>query len=220
MVNIVRSARKSLPETEIMSESNVSPTGGEEDRTSLSLLERVRLRDQSAWDRLVRLYTPLVELWCRRMGLRGSDVDDVRQEVFLAVSRRIGRFQRKSGKGVFRGWLRTITHNKVVDLWRQRQTDIPALGGSEGYEQMQKVPEKQSNEGLREELRLLYRRALDLIAADFGEKVIRAFWRVVVDGQRALQVAGELNMTRDAVYHAKGRVLARLREEFKGLIDQ
>src|SRR5262249_48830287 len=83
--------------------------------TSLTLLERVRRRDQAAWERLVSLYTPLVYHWCLRHGLQPADAEEVSQEVFLAVARGIGDFRHDREGDSFRGWLRTITRNKVCD---------------------------------------------------------------------------------------------------------
>ena len=51
-----------------------------------------------------------------------------------------------------------------------------------------------------------------MIQQDFEERSWKAFWRVVIDGQKPKDVAQELHMSANAVYLAKGRVLARLRE--------
>jgi RNA polymerase sigma-70 factor (ECF subfamily) len=67
---------------------------------------------------------------------------------------------------------------------------------------------------------MLYRRALELMQRDFEERSWQAFWRVVIEGQNPKEVAAQLQMTPNAVYLAKGRVLARLREEFAGVIDR
>src|SRR5271165_3129364 len=99
--------------------------------TSRSLLERVRADDSAAWDRLVSLYAPLVLYWCRRWGLQDEDAADVFQEVFLAVATHIGRFHKTQPGDTFRGWLRTITSNKVLDLFRRRKRDPGGIGGSE-----------------------------------------------------------------------------------------
>ena len=40
----------------------------------------------------------------------------------------------------------------------------------------------------------------------------QAFWRTAVDGQPGKQVAADLGLTVAAVYHARSRVLARLKE--------
>ena len=40
----------------------------------------------------------------------------------------------------------------------------------------------------------------------------QAFWRTAVDGQPGQQVAADLGLSVAAVYHARSRVLARLKE--------
>ena len=82
--------------------------------TSLTLLEGLRANDASAWDRLVRLYRPLVLFWCRRAGVTDADADDVCQEVFAAVVSGLGRFHREQAGDSFRGWLRGIARNKLL----------------------------------------------------------------------------------------------------------
>src|SRR5437868_814948 len=78
-----------------------------ENVTSLSLLQRVRVRDALAWERLVALYRPLVLSWCQRGGARREDADDLAQEVFLAVAGGLEKFRRE-GEGSFRSWVRGI----------------------------------------------------------------------------------------------------------------
>src|SRR4051812_24223205 len=68
----------------IVTESNVNP-GESGNSTSLGLLERVKAKDQSAWQQMVSLYAPLVDHWTCKAGLQDADALDVRQEVFLAV---------------------------------------------------------------------------------------------------------------------------------------
>jgi hypothetical protein len=47
--------------------------------TSLTLLQRLRAREQDAWKQLLHLYTPLVRAWCQHQGVLGPDADDVVQ---------------------------------------------------------------------------------------------------------------------------------------------
>jgi RNA polymerase sigma-70 factor (ECF subfamily) len=62
-------------------------------------------------------------------------------------------------------------------------------------------------------------RALALIRGDFEPRTWAAFWRSAVEGATAAEVSSELNLSIDAVYQAKSRVLRRLREELQGLVD-
>jgi RNA polymerase sigma-70 factor (ECF subfamily) len=192
--------------------------------TSLGLLERVRSHDAAAWGRLVQLYAPLVDRWCRQASLQDADAADVRQEVFLAVARGLDEFRRDSAGGTFRGWLRAITRHKIGDHWRRARPGQAGAGGSDAYEQLQQLPAEGPDDSAdpapAEEIDLLYRRALDLMATDFAECTWKAFWRVVIEGESATEVAADLNLTPNAVYLAKARVLARLREEFRDLIDR
>ena len=52
-----------------------------------------------------------------------------------------------------------------------------------------------------------------------GPVAWRAFQRVALDGESATEVARELGVSVNAVFIAKSRVLARLREEVAGLVD-
>lgn len=190
--------------------------------TSLSLLDRLRARDSAAWVRLAHLYSPLVQAWSRLAGLQEADTADVCQEVFQAIAKHIGEFQRAPDGGSFRGWLRTITRTKIVDHWRAKRRGA-AVGGSDAHEQLLQVPALDpgaaSEPRESEEAQILYRRALELIVTDFGERTWKAFWMVVIENRRPVDVAADLGVSPNAVYLAKARVLARLREEFVGLID-
>jgi RNA polymerase sigma-70 factor (ECF subfamily) len=202
-----------------VTDSDVIPPGDNPEATSLTLLEKAISGSESAWQRLVSLYEPLVNRWCRAAGFQDADVANVRQEVFVAVHRSLPGFEKNPEQGSFRGWLRTITHNKMRDLW-QRQREQQGQGGSDAYEQFMNIPSPQADSScdVEEENSLLYRRALDLLRRDFSEPTWRAFWRLVIDGQRPSDVAPELNMTPGAVSSAKARVLKRLRQEFAGLL--
>src|SRR5262249_56758664 len=61
--------RRLVPAPTAMSHTPDIPESGEgaspSTATSRSLLERVRADEAAAWDRLVRLYAPLVFQWCR-----------------------------------------------------------------------------------------------------------------------------------------------------------
>ena len=75
-----------------------------------------------AWDRLSLLYAPLVFHWCRRRGLREADAADIVQDVFQAVATHLQPFRKQEPADTFRGWLRTITENKIHDHFRRRRT--------------------------------------------------------------------------------------------------
>jgi RNA polymerase sigma-70 factor (ECF subfamily) len=151
-----------------------------------------------------------------------ADAADVSQEVFAAVARHIADFRRERPGDSFRGWLWTITRNKVRDHWRRHADEVQAAGGTTAQQVMNQVPEDgppDTETGAEGEASDLYRRALELIRSEFEERTWRAFLMVTMEGRLPADVAAALGTTPGAVYIAKSRVLKRLRDEFGDLIE-
>lgn len=190
--------------------------------TSLSLINRVRARDPEAWARFATLYGPLVYHWCRRSRLQAADAADVVQEVLGGVASHIDGFDHGAPGATFRGWLWTITRNKICDHFRRREGRPSAEGGTTAYQRLQQtpqIPEPPSETSPQDDEGILRQGLLEMVRAEFEEQTWRAFWRVTVDEQSAADVADELGTTIDAVYQAKSRVLRRLRQQSEGLLE-
>jgi RNA polymerase sigma-70 factor (ECF subfamily) len=191
--------------------------------TSRSLLQRVRANEPAAWDQLVALYAPLVFQWCRGWNLPEQDAADIFQEVFQAVAAHIGSFRKEQAADTFRGWLQTITRNKVHDHFRRLHREPEGIGGTDAQARMAQLPaptpledSNPSEEGA--EQGVVYQ-VLNSIRAEFAERTWQAFWRTAIEGRSAPDVAAELSMSAGAVRVAKSRVLQRLREELGDFIE-
>ena len=186
--------------------------------SSRSLIRRVQRNDRAAWERLSALYGPVVYEWARQNGLQPQDASDVMQDVFAALMKNIGGY---SPDGSFRGWLWTVTRNKVHDFHRRRAAREFAAGGTAAMDQLLQLPDSPplaaSNLG-QEEASGVYRRALELMKTDFEPQTWQAFWRTSVGNEDPASVAAGLGVSKWTVYKARSRVLQRLREEFADLI--
>lgn len=185
--------------------------------TSLDLLERARAGDSAAWDRLVTLYAPLTFYWCRRRGLQEPDAADVVQEVFQAVATHLTPFCIRGPGGSFRGWLRTITENKIRDQFRRRGGDVHGVGGTEAQRRMHRVPAptrawEEAGSAEPDWDSGFVSRALAIVRLEFEDRTWEAFRRTTIDGRSPADVGADLAMTAGAVRVAKSRVLKRLRE--------
>jgi RNA polymerase sigma-70 factor (ECF subfamily) len=185
--------------------------------TPASLLERLRHPAQpEAWARFVELYTPLLYHWARRTGLQDQDAADLVQEVLLVLVKKLPEFRYDNSKS-FRAWLRTVMVNK----WRegQRRRSVPVDQAA----RLADLPDPQNDgaEALGEDeyRRHLTTRALQVMRPEFQPTTWRAFWEVAVAGRPAAEVAAELGLSINAVRAAKFRVLWRLRQELRGLLD-
>jgi RNA polymerase sigma-70 factor (ECF subfamily) len=185
--------------------------------TSISLLQRLRQPGQAdAWDRFARLYTPLLVSWSRlpRYGLQPADADDLVQDVLTNLVQKLPEYTHNPQRG-FRRWLRRVFHNKWVDHCR-RAGRLPP-GGADGLSALVD-PAGDDAEETRER-QLLLRRALELMQKDFTPTTWKACWQLVAEERPAAEVAAALDITENAVYLAKSRVLRRLRQEMAYLID-
>ncbi|QDV44083.1 RNA polymerase sigma factor [Stieleria neptunia] len=186
-------------------------------QTSLTLVGRVQADDQAAWQRLVDLYGPLIFSWGCRGGLSVEDAADVMQEVFTSVAKAIRRFD-PAARGRFRGWLWTITRNKIRD--HHRTSEAKARGGDTAFGELAEYPDQlpeqwddDASDVTRHEVRALYHRAMELIRTDFQPHTWQAFFLSVVEEMPTADVAERLSMSPNQVRQAKSRVLRRLRLE-------
>lgn len=216
-----------MPEHPHMQTTNPGgPAKTGSDRTSHSLLARATDNDPEAWERVVQLYSPMVYYWCRESGLPQSDLNDVFQEVFHTLARNLGKF-RPVKNGTFRGWLRTLTRNKISDYFRKNSREPFAAGGTDAQRYFENLPAttdhvtRESNTAAIETdiQQTFLREALRHVRPHFSDQSWKAFWMVVIEGRDTSDVADELKMQPGSVRVAKFRVLKRLRKEIGDSID-
>jgi RNA polymerase sigma-70 factor (ECF subfamily) len=195
-----------------------TPTSG--DSTSTNLLGGIQANDSQSWSRFVHLYGGLVYYWCRQQGLAAEDAADVSQEAFRAVARGVNDFRHDGRAGSFRAWLWTITRNKIRDHRRRKAKQIDAAGGSTAKFRLDQVPDDPPPTSLAAgKFSATFLKAIDAVRTQFEDHTWQAFWRTTVDERAATDVAAELGMSVAAIYKAKSRVLRRLREDFRDLVD-
>jgi RNA polymerase sigma-70 factor (ECF subfamily) len=186
-------------------------------RTPVSLLEQLRhTADQEAWRRFVRLYTPLLYHWARRLTRQDQDAADLVQDVFAVLVQKLPHLHYDPHKR-FRGWLWTVLLNKWRDA-RRHHSPAP-LSWNAGAPAEVAGPDPAEAFDEAEYHRLLAVRALRLMQAEFQPTTWKACWEHAVAGRPAAEVARDLGISANAVYLATSRVLSRLRQELKGLLD-
>jgi RNA polymerase sigma factor (sigma-70 family) len=183
--------------------------------TRASLLLRLRdPKDHEAWVEFVTIYEPVTYRLLRRNGLQDADAREVMQELFLAVSRSIERWDPAKERGSFRGWLRRVARNLVISWMEQRARRVVAVGGSDLQALLDMLPAADGPESAefdRELRHALFQRAAEQVRGEVQEKTWQAFWETSIVGTSATDAAKKLGMAVGAVRVAKCRVLARLK---------
>jgi RNA polymerase sigma-70 factor (ECF subfamily) len=184
--------------------------------TRASLLVRIRdANNHVAWREFMQLYGPVIYGFARKRGLQDADAADLMQDVLRSVSAAIGRLDYDRRQGTFRGWLYTITRNKIFNFLSARKIRPRGSGDSTTNQLLDEHPDPsgETDQWETEYQRRLVALAMDRIKGEFQDTTWRAFWLTAVEGVAASEAAQQVGLSPGAVYVAKSRVLARLKDE-------
>lgn len=187
--------------------------------TRPSLLVRIRdFDDKQAWSEFVDVYAPLVHAYLRKRGVQDADAADLTQDVMQTVARQANAFSYDPKQGSFRGWLLTITLNRLRDFANRDARRAKATGKTTMRQVLHELPQREAEELWNEQHQMrLFQWAAEKAKVDFRETTWLAFWKNAVEHQPAKDVASELNISVGAVHIAKSRGLARIREILAGM---
>ena len=189
--------------------------------TRPSLLVRLRNpQDGAAWSHFVELYAPLIYGFARKDGLQDADAADLTQDVLRVVSVAVKRLDYDPQRGTFRGWLFTIVRNKLRNFRVAASRHGRGSGDTDTQNLLQEQPAREEDEAAlweQDYQRRIFAWAAAQVRRDFQDSSWQAFWQTAVEGKSGKETAKALGITVAAVYLAKSRVMARLKEEIEQL---
>lgn len=190
--------------------------------TPRSLLDRVRQGNCSpSWEQFLKVYGPLLRRWLHPHLLQPADIDDLVQDVLCVVVNKLPEFKPTGHPGGFRCWLRKILTHRLQTFWRKKlRGPIAGVGADEFLAKMTDPGSDLARRWDEEHDRYLVGVLLETIRPEFQPSTWEAFWQTAILGQPPTAVAAALNMSANAVFIARSRVIARLREEGDGLLDR
>ncbi len=181
--------------------------------TPASLLYRLRTPDETAaWNRFVELYTPLLMHWAKQLGCQESDRADLIQDVFVILWRKMPEFQYDADRS-FHAWLKTIFLNRYRTLAR-KLVPLTMESGSNLCDTEAGVLLDET-----EDMQFLMRRALQLVESEFSELQRHVFRAYVLEQHEPGAVAAQMNISVGTVYAIKSKILSRLRQEMRQILD-
>ncbi|WP_165068956.1 RNA polymerase sigma factor [Paludisphaera rhizosphaerae] len=190
--------------------------------TSPTLLRAVSdPRYHRDWREFRERYTPLMRECCRRYRLDEHAVDDVVQDAWVQVARRMRDFVYDPKKRNFRGWLWRVCQYSAASHLRRRSAEEAGLLGR--WDEIP-APAPMLGDAAEDADEWAEHRR---IAAEVQEAVRRriephtweAFRLFEIVGWKGDEVAGHLGIKLASVHQAKKRVLAMLREEGRNRLE-
>lgn len=192
---------------------------GSSSPTRASLLLRIRdPRDRLAWREFVSVYAPFIHAYGRRHALQDSDAADLTQEVLQRVARASAAFEYDPAKGSFRGWLLAVTRNELRKMAARLARQARGAGDMDVLRVLEQQVDAREEDAWEREYRWnLFQWAANKVRVEFREPTWQAFWQTAVLSTGIDQVARDLGLSQGAVYVARSRVTARIRQEIEAI---
>lgn len=190
--------------------------------TRASLILRLQdAADVAAWDEFAAIYAPVVYRSARRLGLQSADADDCVQEVLSTVADSVTKWLQRGDRGPFRSWLFRIARNTAIDFLTRRKHRPWAKGGPAAVNELAGLEAKSdvSSQFDLEYRREIFLRSSEIVRRQVAEPTWQAFHRTSVLQQKVQEVAAELGMSPGSIYIARSRVMKRLQQVVKSIME-
>jgi RNA polymerase sigma-70 factor (ECF subfamily) len=191
--------------------------------TTTHVLNELRSsNDGLVWNTFRDHFYPVIVNFAQRLGLSGALAEDAAQETMLAFlkSFRSGNYNREKGK--LSSWIFGIARLTILDCRKKAPREKIISEGTDTTSFWDQVVDEKTVEAAWEVewRKMVLERCLARASKEFGQKIYRAFELYAFEQKPIEEVCHTLDMSRNAVYIAKNRVLSKLRslqQEFESV---
>ncbi len=160
----------------------------------LTLVLRSQLRDEAAFEELLRMYSPRLRFYVAKMlGARHEHADDLLQEIWVGVFRALPKLK---DAVAFRAWLFRIARDRVCREFRRTRVEFHLL--DEG--QINEIADDEPNESIDTEA---VHHQLDQLSAEHRESLVLRFIEGMSYDEIARVTGSTLGTVRSRIHYAK-----------------
>ncbi|MCU0913997.1 MAG: sigma-70 family RNA polymerase sigma factor [Planctomycetes bacterium] len=183
--------------------------------TTTHVLAQLKSTDEpQAWGRFCDCFRPVVVEFALKLGLPAPDAEDAAQETMVAFLQALrgGKYDRDKGR--LSHWLFGVARRVILNLRDRRppeQLIVDRTTGTSFWDLIEDDHDLQQSWETQWR-QMVLTRSLEQVRREFEPGVVNAFELYALRGMPVEEVTRQLNVSRNAVYIAKSRVLSRLRE--------
>jgi RNA polymerase sigma factor (sigma-70 family) len=196
--------------------------------TRQSLLSRLRdWQDQEGWREFFDKYWRLIYNVARKTGLADAEAQDVVQNTFIYLARRMPNFHYDRTRGSFKSWLRVVTRSRIHVYLRSEKAgrrlvcDLLPDGLGQSPEAIEAVPDPAADAldetWQREWEDNLVQNAFRRLRCKVSSQQLLIFRTAVLEDLPLSQVARKLGVNVAQVYLARHRVGRLFKAEVRRL---
>lgn len=182
--------------TKVIERTQLPPS----DNSDEYLIQQFVQGNELAFDILYHRYVKVVYNRVR-YGIPAADVEDVTQEVFIAMLHYLSSFR---GEAKFSTWLRTLTNNKVAEYYRKRYRKKETMLVDLVY--AEQSSDHSSASSLEDHIAL--QRALNYLPSQYREVILLRF----AEGMQFKEISEQLGQNLEASKSLFRRAMSTLQE--------
>ena len=194
--------------------------------TTTRILDSLKAsEDATVWGQFCNHFQPLIVSFAKKIGLSAADAEDAAQETMLVFLKayRSGKYDRQKGR--LSDWLFGVARNVLLDLRKRLPQEHLVADAATGtsFWQLIEDPNTAKLSWDTQWRRMVLTACLQQVCRETDPVVFEAFRLYALSDKPVDEVAKQLNMSNNAVYIAKSRVLSRLRQlerEFEGSAEE
>jgi len=183
--------------------------------TTTQLLEDLKAaHDESAWTEFCSHFQPVVIEFARKLGLSNVEAEDAAQETMVTFFKAFKEGKYDPDKGRLSNWLFGIAKRVILNLRGHQPLEKLIADKTTGTSFWDMVQDDRTlgRTWESEWQQMVLKRCLEQVRREFDPKVFGAFRHYAIDQFTVEEVCQRFDMTSNAVYIAKSRILSRLRE--------
>ena len=183
--------------------------------TTTQVLEELKnCNDVLAWSNFRDHFYPMVFNFAKALGLSTTDAEDAAQETMLAFLKafRSGKYNRK--KGHLSSWLLGVARRVILNFRKRLPCEYSVSDNTTGTSFWDMVADEKAVKHTwdTEWQHMLLEMCLQQASKELDQKVFKAFELYALFQNPVEDVSKTLDMSRNAIYIAKSRVLSKLRQ--------